>query len=159
MTEKICKYTLWGIMGISIVVFILFYTIGFGNLYEEDPKFNDPALTDLLLIWGYILIAVAVIVTIWSLIHGLTTKGTGTSKETGLAAHTSAIAWGICAVSIILGLIYGFMCKDDTMLINGKDWKGPGDIIITDTSMISIIILTIVTVCVTAWSMISSKQE
>lgn len=158
MVEKISKYTLWAGMGISIVILILFYIIKFDQPFEENPDFTNPALTDVLLIWTYFLVAAAIIVTVWSLIHGLTTKGTGTSKDTGLAAHTSSIAWGLCAASLILGAIYGFMCKNDTMLINGKDWNVPSEIIITDTCMISILVLTIVTVLATAWSMISSKK-
>ncbi len=159
MVEKISKYTLWAGMGISIVILILFYFIGFDNEFAENPKFNDPALTDVLLIWTYFLVGVAIVVTLWSLFKGLTTKGTGTSKDTGLAAHTNAIAWGICVVSLILGAIYGFMCKDDTMIINNKALSNIGtDIIITDTCMVSIVILTVVTIIATAWSMVSSKK-
>lgn len=158
MVEKISKYTLWAGMGISILILILFYTIGFDRLFEENPDFTDPVLTDALLIWTYFLVAVAIIVTLWSLIHGLTTKGTGTSKDTGLAAHTGSIAWGLCLVSLVLGAVYGFMCKDENMLINGKGWNDPTDIILTDTCMISILILTIATIAVTGWSMISSKK-
>lgn len=158
MVEKISKYTLWAGMGISIVILILFYAIGFDRPFEENDKFNDPALTDALLIWTYFLVGVAILVTLWSLFHGLTTKGTGTSKDTGLAAHTSSIAWGICVVSLVLGAIYGFMCKDDTMFINNKAWNDPTDIILTDTCMVSIVVLTVVTILATAWSMISSKK-
>lgn len=158
MVEKISKYTLWAGMGISIVILILFYVIGFDRPFEENDKFNDPVLTDALLIWTYFLVGVAIIVTLWSLFHGLTTKGTGTSKDTGLAAHTNSIAWGICVVSLVLGAIYGFMCKDDTMFINNKAWNDPTDIILTDTCMVSIVVLTIVTILATAWSMVSNKK-
>ena len=44
------------------------------------------------------------------------------------------------------------------MLINGKDWNEPSAIILTDASMVSIIVLTIVTVIATAYSMITSKK-
>lgn len=158
MVEKISKYTLWAGMGISIVILILFYLIGFDREFEENPEFNDPQLTDVLLVWTYFLTAVACVVAVWSVIHGLTTKGTGTSKDTGLAAHTSAIAWGICFVSVVLGAIIGFMNKGESLLINGKVENIPSDIIITDTCMVSILILTIVTVVVTAWSMITNKN-
>ena len=158
MVEKISKYTLWAGMGISIVVLILFFLIGYDRPFEDNPKFTDPQLTDVLLIWTYFLVAVAIIVTLWSLFHGLVTKGTGTMKETGLVAKTGSIAWGICAVSLIIGAVYGFMCKDETMLINGKDWNNPTDIIMTDTCMISIVILTIVTIIATAASMLSAKK-
>ena len=42
-------------------------------------------------------------------------------------------------------------------LINGKDWNIPSDIILTDTSIIAILVLTVVTIIVTAYSMITSK--
>jgi hypothetical protein len=157
MVEKISKYTLWAGMGISILILVLFFLIQYDRPFEENPKFTDPLLTDALLIWTYFLTAVAVIVTVWSLIHGATTKGTGTMKETGLIARTGSIAWGICIASLILGAIIGFACKDDTMLINGKDWNNPFDIILTDMSLISIIVLLICTIIATAFSMISKK--
>lgn len=158
MVEKISKYTLWAGMGISILVLILFFAIGYDRPFEENPKFTDPQLTDALLIWTYFLVAVAIIVTLWSLFHGLTTKGTGTMKETGLVSKTGLIAWGLCAVSLILGAAIGFMGKDETMLINGKDWNDPTDIILTDMCMVSILILTVVTIIATAASMFSAKK-
>ncbi len=144
-------------MGISIIVLILFFVVGYDRPFEENPKFTDPMLTDALLIWTYFLVAVAIIVTLWSLIHGATTKGTGTMKETGLVAKTGIISWGICLASLIAGAAYGFMGTDENMLINGKDWNDPFDIIITDASMISIIVLIIVTIAATAYSMVPKK--
>ena len=154
MVEKISKYTLWAGMGISILVLILFFVIGYDRPFEENPKFTDPMLTDALLIWTYFLVAAAILVTLWSLFHGLTTKGTGTMKETGLVSKTSTIAWGLCFASLVIGAIYGFMVKDENMLINGKDWNDPFDIIMTDMSMISIIILLVVTVIAPVYSFV-----
>jgi len=157
MVEKISKYTLWAGMGISIVVVLLFFIIGYDRPFEENPKFTDPALTDLLLIWTYFLVFAAIAVTLWSLIHGATTKGTGTMKETGLIARCGTIAWGIAICSLVLGAILGFIGKDENMLINGKDWNNPFDIIITDMSMVSIIVLLIVTIAATIYSMTKKK--
>ena len=157
MVEKISKYTLWAGMGISIVILLLFFVVGYDRPFEENPKFTDPMLTDALLIWTYFLVFAAIVVTIWSLIHGATTKGTGTMKETGLIAKSGTIAWGICICSLVLGLILGFISKDENMLINGKDWNNPFDIIITDMSMVSILILLIVTICATIYSMVGKK--
>ena len=157
MVEKISKYTLWAGMGISIVILLLFFVIGYDRPFEENPKFTDPLLTDALLIWTYFLTFAAVVVTIWSLIHGATTKGTGTMKETGLVAKAGTIAWGICIISLVLGLILGFISKDEQMLINGKDWNDPFDIIMTDMSLVSIIILLVVTVIATIYSMVAKK--
>ena len=157
MVEKISKYTLWAGMGISIVILLLFFAVGYDRPFEENPKFTDPVLTDALLIWTYFLTFTAIVVTIWSLIHGATTKGTGTMKETGLVAQSGHIAWGICIISLILGAVLGFIGKDENMLINGKDWNNPTEIIITDMSLVGILILLIVTVIATIYSMVGKK--
>ena len=157
MVEKISKYTLWAGMGISIVILLLFFAVGYDRPFEENPKFTDPMLTDALLIWTYFLTFAAIVVTIWSLIHGATTKGTGTMKETGLVAKCGTIAWGITILSLICGAILGIIGKDETMLINGKDWNDPTDIIITDMSLVAIFVLLIVTIIATIYSMVGKK--
>ena len=53
--EKISKITLWVLMGISAVIFILYFVVGFDNPYEENPKMNDPQFLDVVLIWGIVL--------------------------------------------------------------------------------------------------------
>ena len=61
-------------------------------------------------------------------------------------------------VGIIIGAAVGIANKDESMLINGKDWNEPTKIIMTDTSMISILILTIITIIVTVFSMATNKK-
>ena len=143
-TEKISKILLWTMMGVSIVVFVLFFLIGFDTPFEENPKYNNPTLTDAVLILSYILIIVAIVATIWSAIKQVTVGGNSTSKDEGIAGRT--------------GLIVGFANKGETMLINGKDWNNPTDIIITDTSMVSIIILGVISILAVIYSMIATKK-
>jgi hypothetical protein len=75
-----------------------------------------------------------------------------------MASKAGLIAWGTFIVSIIIGLVLGFAGKDEVLLINGKDWNVPSDIILTDMSMVSILILTIVTVAATVFSMVTNKK-
>lgn len=162
MTEKITKYTLWALMAGCVVVMVLFAAVGYDTPYEENPDFADPMFTDLLLGWTSFLVIAAIGVTVWGVFHGLLTKGTGTQKETGLVAHTNALAWGICAASVVLGIIVGMINKGEVMLINGKDFnvggEDAGDIIATDLCIVSIAILVVVTLVATIWSMIPSKK-
>ena len=87
-------------------------------------------------------------------------NGSNKSKheDKGMASKAGLIAWGTLIIGVVAGLIVGFANKDEVLLINGKDWNIPSDIILTDTSMIAILVLTIVTVVVTAYSMITSKK-
>ena len=116
-------------------------------------------MTDLLLIWTYILIFATIIITVGAVIYGFV-NGSNKSKheDKGMASKAGLIAWGTLIVGVVAGLIVGFANKDEVLLINGKDWNIPSDIILTDTSMIAILVLTIVTVVVTAYSMITSKK-
>ena len=157
--EKISKITLWSLIGISIVVMALFLLVGYDTPYEENPKQVDPQLTDLLLVWTYILIFATIIITIGAVFYGFV-NGSNKSKheDKGMASKAGLIAWGTLIVGVVAGLITGIANKDEVMLINGKDWNVPSDIILTDTSIIAILVLTIVTIIVTAYSMITSKK-
>ena len=157
--EKISKIVLWSLIGVSLVVMALFLLVGYDTPYEENPKQVDPVMTDLLLIWTYILIFATIIITIGAVIYGFV-NGANKSKheDVGMASKAGLIGWGTLVVGVVIGLIVGIASKDEVLLINGKDWNDPTDIILTDTSMIAILVLTIVTVIVTAYSMITSKK-
>lgn len=157
--EKTSKMTLWVLIGISVVVMALFLLIGYDTPYEENPKFNDPQLTDVLIIWTYILIIATAVATIGAVIYGFVSGGNKSKNEDiGLASKAGLIAWGTFIVSVVVGIIVGITCKDEVLLINGKDWNDPTDIILTDTSMVSILVLTIVTVAATIFSMVTNKK-
>lgn len=162
MVDKISKITLWCLMGLSIAIFLLFCFVGFDNPDLQGLEFQNnvtsvPMFTDLLMIWTYFLVAAAVIATIASVISGMLVGG-GNSSENGPAKYTNIIAWGIFVIAIVAGAAYGFACKDESLLINGKDWNNPTDIILTDTSMISIIVLSLATIAATVFSMINIKK-
>ena len=116
-------------------------------------------MTDLLLVWTYILIFATIIITIGAVIYGFV-NGSNKSKheDTGMASKAGLIGWGTLIVGVVAGLIVGFANKDEVMLINGKDWNIPSDIILTDTSIIAIVVLLIVTIIATVYSMITSKK-
>ena len=62
--EKISKIVLWSLIGISLVVMALFLLVGYNTPYEENIKQVNPQMTDLLLIWTYILIFATIIITV-----------------------------------------------------------------------------------------------
>ena len=157
--ELISKITLWVLIGISLVILAVFLLVGYNTPYEEDPKFNNPQMTDALLIWTYALIAVTAIATIAAVIFGFV-NGSGKSlhEEKGLASKAGLIAWGLLIVSVVVGVVIGIQNKGEVLLINGKDWNNPTDIIMTDTSMIAILVLTVVTVLATVFSMATNKK-
>jgi len=157
-TEKISKILLWTMMGVTIVVFVLFLLVGFDTPFEDNPKYNNPKLTDAVLILCYALTITAIVATIWSAIKQITVGGNSTSKDKGIAGRTGLISFVLLVVSLIIGVIVGIANKGETMLINGKDWNNPTDIIITDTVMVTIVILGVVSILAVIYSMIATKK-
>ena len=153
-TEKLSGWVLKGLLALTVVVFALFFLVGFSTPWEEDPKMNNPKLTDVVLWLCIILVIVTAVLTVWSVIKQITTGGNTTSKDTGWAARTGLIAFGTMAASIVIGLIVGIANKNEHLLINGKDWTNPLDMIITDTSIVSIAILMVVTILALIFSMV-----
>jgi hypothetical protein len=118
-----------------------------------------PQLTDLLIIWTYILIIATAIASVGAVIYGFVSGGNKSKHEdVGMASKAGLIAWGTFAVSVVIGIVVGISGKDEVLLINGERWNDPTDIILTDTSMLSILILTVVTIIATAFSMITNKK-
>ena len=156
--EKISGWVLKGLMGLTILIFALFILIGFDTPYEENPKQNAPLLTDAVLILSIALIIVAAVVTVWSAFLQIKT-GNSTIKDEGFAGKTGLFATIVFVASLVIGIIVGVANSGEHLLINGKDWNVPSDIILTDTSMISIGILTVLSIAAVVYSMIAQSKK
>ena len=156
--DKLSGWILKGLMAVTIIVFALFLLVGFDTPYEENPKMNAPLLTDAVLILSIVLTIAAVCVTVWSAFMQFKTGNT-TSKDEGIAGKTGLFATLAFVASIVIGIIVGVANSGEHLLINGKDWNVPSEIIVTDTSMVSIGILTILSIAAVVYSMVSQNKK
>lgn len=109
-----------GLVAVSAVVFIAFWTVGYDMPYEEDADFNAPLLTDMLIGYIYLLLAIAMGVTVYSIVHGIRTSGRQGSTENGVPAGRITLAtWVATAVLLILTFALG---ATDPIKVNGKDF-------------------------------------
>jgi len=157
-TEKLSSWVLKGLLALTIIVFALFFLVGFSRPYEADPAMVDPQFTDAVLWLCFILVIVTAILTVWSLVVQFRTGGSSV-KEKGLAAHSGKIAVGALVLSVIVGLIVGFANQGENLLINGKLWNNPTDIVITDTCIVSIAILLVVTLLAFVFSVVLKAKN
>ena len=158
-TEKISQWLLGVLMAVGVLAFILFFAIGFGVPYEENPKYNAPALTDLVMIVIIVYIILAIIATIWSVIKQMLKGNDSSIKETGLAGSTGLISAIVLVASVVIGIIVGIINKDEHLLINGKDWNVPSEIILTDACCVSIGILAVVTIIALVAGLVKTKDK
>ena len=63
-TEWLTQRVLYGLIGIAVVVFALFYLVGFHQPFEENADFNAPLFTNLLLLLMGLLVVLSVVLSI-----------------------------------------------------------------------------------------------
>ncbi len=156
--EKISSWLLKGLMAVIIIVFVLFFLVGYDTPYEENPNMVSPKLLDVVLVLCIALVIAAVIATVWSAVLKVT-QGSNKEREEGLIGRTGLISGVAFIGSIVIGLIVGIVQKDQHLLINGKDWHEPVESIITDTSLVSIVILLVITLAALIYSMVTKVKK
>lgn len=112
--QNISKYAMLGVIGVSAIVFILFFFIGWDNDYIGD--FVNPLFTPLLLIWMYLVVAATAVLTIWSVVKGAqSTKGVDSASFTGVpGGKVISFTAGVTLVSMAIGFCLGFGEADFT---------------------------------------------
>ncbi|MBQ8050706.1 MAG: hypothetical protein IJ197_03925 [Bacteroidaceae bacterium] len=78
--EKISNNVLYAICGVSVLVFVLFFTVGYNNFDEKGN--TAPQLTSVLLFLQYLLGVVTFVLMIWSVVKGIQNSGGGDEKAT-----------------------------------------------------------------------------
>jgi hypothetical protein len=121
--EKISQMALYICIGIILVSFALFLTIGYDNPVGDN---NEPILTDIIMWLMYLMVIATAGLTIWSGIKGMaSSKGTDPAASTGVpGGKVSLITWGLFIASLVIGLVLGlgesdFKAADGTVTTAG----------------------------------------
>lgn len=126
---------------LSVVIFGAFFLIGFDMPSMDEPQFNAPLLTDLVLWYIYALFTAAVVVAMVSVIRAIRLQTKATSMENGIRTviiERCVLAFLVCCLALT------FAFGDTTpMYINGRMftstvWLRLSDMLI-NTSLVLII--------------------
>ena len=144
-----------GLVAISAVVFIAFWSVGYDMPYEEDADFNAPLLTDMLLGFIYLLTVVAIGVTVYSIVHGIKTRGRQSLTENGVpAGRITIITWGVTFALLASTFALG---STDPIKVNGKDfcegiWLRLSDMFIISSGVMILLAILAVTFGMSGYS-------
>lgn len=149
-TEKISKMALYICIGIILVCFVLFMTIGYDNPVGD---YNEPKLTNLIMWLMYAMGLVTVIITIWSVIHGIqSNKGAAANATSGVpGGKISFFTMLLMIASLAIGAITG-IGEPDFTAADGTVTTGTW-VTVVDAFCISIAIMFIAAIIVVAISM------
>lgn len=121
--EKISKMALYICVGIILVCFGAFLTIGYDNPMGD---YNEPLLTDVIMWLMYLLIAATAILTVWSVVRSIqSNKGNDSGATTGVpGGKITAFTVVLLIVSLVVGVLLGlgetdFTASDGTITTAG----------------------------------------
>lgn len=135
------KAILYCFAAIAMLLFGLFYCVGYDNVYENDARFNAPQFTDAIIIFCYLMLAIAFIVVVVSMAFAMRRRGTALRTTNGINATAIAVA-SVALLATVLGLT--FACgSEEPMSINGKVyddalWLRLADMMINTTLILTI---------------------
>lgn len=107
MSLRFNKHIQYVLVAIIAVVFAMFWLIGYDRPYDEDPNFNAPLFTDVLLITTILLLVGAVAVAAWSVVRSLRTTGRGERMSNNIPVRKigTVVAIGTFAVMLLTFLL------------------------------------------------------
>jgi hypothetical protein len=140
------------LVGIIAVVFCAFFLIGYDNPYEENPAFNAPRLTNLIIILSYLLIIGTLALTIFSLVMAYRNRNKSAAVVNNVPAARIAyiISGGVVAL-LILTFLFG---SSAPMVINGEQYTQTLWLKTADMFIFTAIAMLIVAIAAVAYSSI-----
>ena len=142
--EKISNYSLYAVCGVIVLVFALFFGVGYDN-YDESGNVA-PTLINLLLGLMYVLGLVTFCLMVWSLVKSARSAAGSDEKEaTGIAGSKIVIG---TAVVTVLAFVAGFvfnMGEEAFTTSSGVTTSGTM-VTLVDAFMVAIYCLAIVSV-------------
>lgn len=116
-TEGVSSRILYILIGLVALVFAAFYLIGYGTPYEEDPSFNAPLFTDVLIYFMILLIIATIAVSVWSVIRSVKNRSKSDDITNGVPASKITLYTVVLLVaSFLITFIFG---SSTPLKING----------------------------------------
>lgn len=145
--EKISNNVLYAVCAIIVVVFILFFAVGYDNVdVEIAADKNAPTMTNLLMILMYLLGVATFCLMIWSLVKGARSAAGSDEKETtGIAG--SKIVMATAAITLVAFIIgYVFNLGEEPFTTSSGVTTSGSMVTLVDAFMVAIYILAIVSI-------------
>lgn len=119
--EKISQGALYVMTALTVVVLALFYLVGYDVPFEENPDFNAPLFTDLLMALMYVLLVCAVAIAVCSAVKAARFK-TREGEDFRLRSRLTCSVWGGLLAVLIITFLAG---SSQPIPVNGEtyaDW-------------------------------------
>lgn len=116
--ERLSQRLLYLLVGLACVLFGLYYLVGFDHAYIENPDFNEPLLTPVLLVFTYVLLAVAVGAAVWALLREVKRRSSESKVVNGIP--TALISRCVAGGTLLVFILTFALASTKPVVTNGK---------------------------------------
>lgn len=144
--EKISKRVLYGMVAVIFVVFCLFFICDFDRPFIDNPDFNDPLLTNVLLLLMGVMLVCGLAFTLWSMLSSWKKRGKDDGVVNRIAVRRNAyLVGGGTSLLLLLTFILG---NTKPIQVNGAEYAHPLWLRMADMFIYSGAVLVLVAVIV-----------
>lgn len=130
---------LYVLVGVIAVVFVLFWLVGFGRPYDEDPNFNAPLFTDAVIVLMIVMVVCSMALAVWAMVRHVRTVGRSESRENNIP--TRKISYIVAGGTFLLLLLTFALGSSAPMKINGAAFTDTVALKLSDMFISSSIVL------------------
>lgn len=143
-TEKISQRVFYTFVGLIVVVLALFFLVGYDMPFMDNPDFNAPLFTDVLIILMWLMLLVAIALAIFSVVRG---KRLDLKQEAVVNGVPEGKIVRFTWLGTLLLVILTFaLSSSSPMLVNGEEYIDWLWLKVADMFVYSSIILLVVAI-------------
>ena len=120
INKNLPSRVLYILVGVTALVFLMFWLIGYDRPYDEDPNFNAPLFTDLLLVVMILFLIFAIAVAVWSVWRSFKVVGSGEKYSNNIPVRKIG-AIVACGTFVVM-LATFVLGSTEPMTINGAKY-------------------------------------
>lgn len=142
--EQVSTRVLYVLVGLIVAVFGAFFLIGYDIPYEENPEFNAPKLTDLVLVFIYLLTFAAAVLAGCAVVSGFRKRDRSQDVVNNIPAAKITLG---CMALLVASLVVTFALGSTApVMVNGVQYSDAFWLRATDMFINTSIIMLIVAI-------------
>ena len=140
--EQISQQVFFILIGLAVLVFGLFFLVGYDMPFEENPDFNAPLFTDVLIVLMWLFLIGGVGLAVYSMIRDYRGAKSEAVVNGVPVRRIFRITWLGTLAILVLSFLLG---SSDSMLINGENYADWIWLKLSDMFVITLLIFFLVT--------------
>lgn len=116
-TEQISMRIFYAMVCVAVLIFGLFFLVGYNMPFLSEPEYNAPLFTDAVMWFVYLMLVAATAVAVVALVKGYKKRQT---ERVVNGVPAARVAWGTVALLVVLLVVTFLLGGSSPVRINGK---------------------------------------